>query len=156
VNDDHGEYGLTPAAVESLKLPAAFDAATHATALDLDGAIAERGTSADALNAKVSAHREATFSNLLTFRGKQSLDVNLFRWPASLYIPQAANPRDYYPFGIPPDDHRYALEWVAPPSATANRASRQDGALFSFSELDNQHAGSAQSSESGVGIFSIR
>ncbi len=91
-------------------------------------------------------------SHLLTFRGRPNLEIEAFRWPSSLYIPKSANALDYW-FSSPPDDHRYGLEWTSPATATANRASRLDGTLFSFSQLDNANANRFQSSEAGVGIF---
>lgn len=91
-------------------------------------------------------------SYLLTLHGKQIFDPSRFRWPAFLYIPKNADASHYW-ISPAPDDHRYALDWTSPPTATANRASREDGSLFSFSQLVNEKPGSAQSSECGVGIF---
>ncbi len=144
--------GITPEAMESLGLPAAFDEAAHKTALDIDAFLTQDERPVATLDAKVAAHRDVALSHLLTFRGTQTLDVNLFRWPPFLYIPKGANALDYWIFPAP-DDHRYGLEWTSPATATANRASRQDGTLFSFSQLLNEKAGSSQSSESGVGVF---
>lgn len=143
---------VTPEAIQSLRLPAAFDETVHETALDIDAFLQQDERSVVALDAKVAAHREVALSHLLTLHGKQTLNPNWFSWPISLYIPKSANARDYW-IGPAPDDHRYGLEWTAPATATANRASRQDGTLFSFSQLHNETAHSAQSSESGVGIF---
>lgn len=145
--------GITPEAMESLRLPAAFDEATHETALDIDAFLKQDERPVATLDAKVAAHREVALSHLLTLHGKQTFDPNRFRWPPFLYIPKSANARDYWPFSPAPDDHRYGLEWTSPATATANTASRQDGTLFSFSQLHNENAKSAQSSESGVGVF---
>lgn len=145
--------GVSPEAMDSLRLPAAFDEAAHVTALDIDAFLTQDERSVATLDAKVAAHREVTLSHLLTFHGSQTFDPNRFRWPSFLYIPKGANSRDYWIGASAPDDHRYGLEWTSPATATANRASRQDGTLFSFSQLLNEKAGSAQSSESGVGVF---
>jgi len=144
-------HGISPAVTASLRLPAAFDEAAHETALALDAFLKQDERLVATLDAKVAAHREVALTHLFTLHGTQSLDVGLFRWPPFLYIPKGANPKDYWPFPAP-DDHRYGLDWT-PATATANRASRQDGTLFSFSQLDNDNAKSAQSSESGVGVF---
>ncbi|KAF0191074.1 MAG: hypothetical protein FD165_2149 [Gammaproteobacteria bacterium] len=144
--------GITPKAMDSLRLPLAFDEAAHATALDIDAFLKQDERPAAALDAKVAAYRDVTLTHLLSHHGKQSFDTNLFRWPPSLYIPKSAKASDYW-ISPAPDDHRYGLDWTSPASATANRASRNDGTLFSFSQLDNQNARSAQSSESGLGIF---
>lgn len=143
--------GVSPEAMDSLRLPAAFDEAAHVTALDIDAFLTQDERSVATLDAKVAAHREVTLSHLLTFHGSQTFDPNRFRWPSFLYIPKGANSRDYWIGASAPDNHRYGLEWTSPATATANRASRQDGTLFSFSQLLNEKAGSAQSSESGVG-----
>ena len=84
---------------------------------------------------------KVALSHLLTLHGKQrigqSIDVNLVTWPSFLYIPNRRNALDYW-IGPAPDDHRYGLERTLPAAATANRASRQDGTLFSFSQLLNE------------------
>ncbi len=144
--------GITSKAMESLRLPAAFNESAHKTALDIDAFLKQDERPVAALDAKVAAHREVTLSHLLTHHGKQTFDPSLFRWPPSLYIPKSANARDYW-ISPAPDDHRYGLEWTSPATATANKASRQDGTLFSFSQLQNENVASAQSSESGVGVF---
>ena len=144
--------GITPEAIESLGLPAAFDETAREAALDIDVFLTQDERPVVALDAKVAAYRDVALSHLLKFHGTQAMDVNLFRWPAFLYIPKGANPRDYW-ISPAPDDHRYGLEWTSPATATANRASRQDGTLFSFSQLLVEKPGSAQSSESGVGVF---
>jgi hypothetical protein len=140
--------------MESLRLPPAFDEAAHETALDIDAFLKQDERPVAALNAKVAAHREAAQLYLLSFRGKQTFDrpIPFLRWPDWLYIPKSANSLDYW-YGLAPDDHRYGFEWTSPATAAANRASRQDGTLFSFSQLLNEKANSAQSSESGVGVF---
>ncbi|GAC1316125.1 MAG: hypothetical protein NVSMB2_08640 [Chloroflexota bacterium] len=138
--------------MESLRLPAAFADAHQKTALDIDALLEQDERPAATLDATVAAHREATLAHLHTLHGKQIFDPTRFRWPAGLYIPKGANARDYW-ISPAPDDHRYALEWTFPATATANTASRQDGTLFSFSQLHNEDARSSQSSESGVGIF---
>lgn len=145
--------GITPEAMESLRLPAAFNEAAHETALDLDTFLKQDERPVATLDAKVATHRDVTLSHLLTLHGKPTFDPNRFRWPPFIYIPQSANASDYWPFSPAPDDHRYGLAWTSPATATANRASRQDGTLFSFSQLLNEKAVSAQSSESGVGVF---
>jgi hypothetical protein len=144
--------GVGPEAIESLKLPVVFDEATQVTALDIDAFLTQDERPVATLNAKVAAHRDIALSHLLTHRGTQIFDINLFHWPGSLYIPKGANARNYW-ISPAPDDHRYGLDWTSPATATANKASRQDGTLFSFSQLLNENARSAQSSESGVGIF---
>jgi hypothetical protein len=65
---------------------------------------------------------QAFSAHLLTFRGTQVFDPSRFAWPPFLYIPKGANSRDYWPFAAAPDDHRYALEWTSPATATANAA----------------------------------
>jgi hypothetical protein len=149
---DNRVDGIGPEAMESLSLPAAFDEAAHVTALDIDAFLTQDERPVATLDAKVAAHRDVALSHLLTHRGTQTFDINLFLWPASLYIPKGADARDYW-FSPAPDDHRYDLEWTSPATATANKASRQDGTLFSFSQLLNENARSAQSSESGIGVF---
>jgi hypothetical protein len=165
---------LNADAKQSLRLPAAFGDAANLTALDIDAFLQQDGRRLDTLNDKVEAYRKAGLSHLLTLSGKQTIDIdtgffpvilgafrtlrslrwfNLFRWPASLFIPGAANASDYWFTSNAPDDHRYGLDWTAPATATANRASRQDGTLFAFSQLLNESAKSPQSSESGLGIF---
>lgn len=144
--------GITPQAIESLRLPAAFDEVSHVTALDIDAFLTQDERPVATLNAKIAAHRDAAQSSLLTHRGTQTFDFTLIFWPSSLYIPTDANSLNYWFFPAP-DDHRYGLEWISPATATANRASRRDGTLFSFSQLLNEKAGSGQSSESGVGVF---
>ena len=146
------EKGISPKAMESLRLPSALDEAVIKTALDIDALLTQDDRPAAKLDARLAAHREKAFSNLKTFRGKQIFDINLFRWPSSLFIPKNANPLDYW-FSPAPADHRYGLAWTAPASATANTASSEEGTLFSFSQLLNEKAGSPQSSEAGVGIF---
>ena len=145
--------GITPEAMESLRLPAAVDEAGLETALDIDAVLKQDDRSVAVLDAKLSAHREAAQSHLLTLHGSQTFDPSLFRWPPFLYIPKSANARDYWPLTSAPADHRYGLAWTSPATATANRASIEDGTLFSFSQLQNENARSAQSSESGVGVF---
>jgi hypothetical protein len=148
--------GITPEAMASLRLPPAFYEAAHETALDIDAFLTQDERPVAKWDAKVAAHRDVALSHLLTFHGKPRFDIfdpDRFRWPDFLYIPKSANAGDYWPFSSAPDDHRYGLEWTSPATATANRASRQDGTLFSFSQLHNENAGSAQSSESGVGVF---
>lgn len=143
---------ISPEAMKSLKLPAAFDEAAYVTALDIDVLLTQDEKPSGILDTKVANHRDVALSHLLTHRGQQSLDINRFRWPDSLYIPKDANAGDYW-ISPAPDDHRYGLEWTSPATATANNASRQDGTLFSFSQLLNENARSAQSSDSGVGIL---
>jgi hypothetical protein len=136
-----------------LRLPAEFGDAANQRALEIDAFLQKDERPLDTLNDKVDAYRKAGLSHLLTLRGKQTLDIELFRWPASLFIPGAANARDYWFTASTPADHRYALDWTAPATATANKASRQDGTLFTFSQLLNESAKSPQSSESGLGIL---
>lgn len=151
--DTHDTHdGLTPKAVASLELPAAIETASYATALDIDTALAHDEGRAAALEAKVAAHREVTLTHLMTHRGTQVFDPTRFRWPQSLFIPRGANARDYW-FSPAPDDHRYGLDWIAPPSATQNKASSQDGTLSAFSQLLNATPGRPQSSEAGLGVF---
>jgi hypothetical protein len=150
--DESAAYGISSEAMESLRLPAALDEGASRTALDIDTFLEQDERPIGTLRAKVAAHRELTQSHLVALRGKQTLEVGeLFGWPANLYIPKGANARDYW-FTPAPDDHRYALEWTST-ADMSNRASRQDGTLFSFSQLLNEHARSAQFSESGIGIF---
>lgn len=90
--DDYVD-GVSPEAMESLKLPAAFDEAAHVTALNIDAFLTQEERPVATLDAKVAAHRDVALSQLLTHRGTQTFDINLFRWPASLYIPKGANAR---------------------------------------------------------------
>lgn len=153
---DNFADGITPEAIESLRLPAAFDEAAHETAMDIDAFLKQDEKPAATLNAKVGAHREVTLSHLLTLHGAHifdRFDPNRFRWPSFLYIPKGAKSLDYWIGSPAPDNHRYAIEWTNPASATANRASRQDGTLYSFSQLHNESANTTQSSESGIGVF---
>ncbi len=149
---DDSVDGISRRVMESLRLPAAFDETASETAMEIDAFLKKDERPAATWDAKVTAHREATQSHLLTLHGKQIFDPSRFRWPAFLYIPKSADASHYW-ISPAPDDHRYALDWTSPPTATANRASREDGSLFSFSQLVNEKSGSAQSSESGVGIF---
>jgi hypothetical protein len=145
--------GITPEAMESLRLPTTFNEAAYETALEIDTFLKQDERPVTALDTKVAAHREVALSHLLTFHGKQAFDdIRFFVWPPSLYIPKSANASDYWILPAP-DDHRYGLEWTSPATATANKASRLDGTLSSFSQLDNANANRAQSSESGVGVF---
>ncbi len=151
---DHSANSITSEAMESLRLPAAFNEAAHETALDIDAFLKQDERPDATFDAKMAPYREVTLSHLLKFHGKQTFDSvpDWFRWPPFLYIPKNANASDYW-ISPAPNDHRYGLEWTSPATATANRASRLDGTLFSFSQLDNANANRAQSSESGVGIF---
>ncbi|MGK2914871.1 MAG: hypothetical protein ACSLE5_10570 [Porticoccaceae bacterium] len=144
--------GASPETMESLRLPAEFDGAAYATALEIDALLTKHEATEAALEAKIAAHRHIALSHLLTFRGTKALDINRFRWPPFLYIPKGANAGDYW-ISPAPEDHRYGLEWTSPATAEANMASRQDGTLFSFGQLRNESLSSAQSSESGVGVF---
>lgn len=144
--------GMTSETLESLRLPAAFNEAAHATALEIDAFLQQDERPVTLLHDKVTAHREALLSHLVRLRGSLTFDPSLFRWPPHLYIPKGANAMDYWIAPVP-DDHRYGLEWTSPATATANSASRQDGSLYSFSQLLNERPQSAQSSESGVGVF---
>ncbi len=144
--------GSLQAALQSPRLPAVFDELAHQTATEIDGFLTRDKRSATALDAKVAAHREAGLAQLSTLGGKLTLDPAHFRWPPYLFIPKNANARDYWITGAP-DDHRYSLDWTSPVTATANRASRLDGTLFSFSQLLNETPKISQSSASGVGVF---
>ena len=145
--------GMTPEVMRSLTLPAGFDEVAQETALGIDAFLAQEERPVAMLDTKVAAHREVGQSHLFTFHGKHTLDFNRFRWPSFLYIPKGAKSRDYWIGDNAPDDHRYALEWTAPATATANKASRQDGTLFSFGQLLNEKAGSSLSTEAGIGIL---
>lgn len=140
----------------SLRLPAAAADAADETAMDIDILLGQDETPSATLDEKLTAHRRSALSHLLTFTKQHALEVDIdvarFTWPSSLFIPAGANARDYW-ITPAPDDHRYGLEWTAPASAVANKASRQDGTLFSFSQLRNEAANAGQSSESGVGVF---
>ena len=143
---------ITPKTMASLRLPVAFDEAAHETAMAIDAFLEQDERPNATLDAKVADFRKAGLSHLWTHRGKLTLDLDWLRWPPSLFIPNSANASNYW-ISPAPGDHRYALDWTAPATATANRASREEGTLFSFSQLDNGNAQRAQSSESGVGIL---
>lgn len=143
--------GMTPEIIRSLTLPAGFDEVAKETALGIDAFLMQDERPVAMLDARVAAHREVGQSHLFTLHGTQTFDPNRFRWPSFLYIPKGAKSQNYWLGSNAPDDHRYALEWTAP--ATANRASRQDGKLFSFGQLLNEKAGSSQSTEAGIGIL---
>jgi hypothetical protein len=72
--------GVGPEAIESLKLPVVFDEATQVTALDIDAFLTQDERPVATLNAKVAAHRDIALSHLLTHRGTQIFDINLFHW----------------------------------------------------------------------------
>jgi hypothetical protein len=145
---------------ESLKLPSVLDQTVLNTAQDVDAFVQQEGTTGGTLSTMLTAHREAGWRQLLTVRGNPQFSIPIsavfdpdrYRWPASLYIPNGADAHDYW-IGDAPGDHRYSLDWTSPATATANRASRQDGTLFSVSQLDNSTPGRSQASESGVGIL---
>ena len=61
--------GITPEAMESLRLPAAFDLAGQETALDIDAFLTQDERPMATLDAKVAAHREVVLSHLLTLHG---------------------------------------------------------------------------------------
>lgn len=143
---------ITPEALDSLRLPAAFDETVYETALDIDALLGRDEGSAEELGQLLNTHRGAIASRLKFPFRPVSLDIAALRWPSYLFIPGNANPLDYW-FSPAPDDHRYALQWTLPATATPNRASAQEGTLFSYSNLDSQRPGSSQSSESGIGIF---
>src|SRR6478736_1065234 len=104
-----------------------------------------------ALSAKVAAHRDVALAYLERAATRSEIDITVFNWPHFLFIPAAANPREYW-IGTPPDDHRYALDWTIPTSRT-NMASRENGFLTSFALLPSEAGGDSQSSETAVGIF---
>jgi hypothetical protein len=167
--------GISPEAMESLKLPAQFDEAVNDEAFSLDAFLQQPEQPVITLSAKMEAYREASLSHLSKFEGKQAFDIksptllsslfdqffitsrflgevipSFFR-RSSLYLPQNANPADYGIISFP-DDRRYSNDWTIPASP-GNRASRLDGNLSCFSQLDNQNVKGLQSSESGVGIL---
>jgi hypothetical protein len=143
---------ISPEAMESLRLPAPLDEVTRQTMLDIDSILEQDETiTVGTLDDKLAIHREVSLAHLLTIHRKLPIELEWFTWPSYLYIPKDANAREYW-FTQAPDDHRYCIDWTSPTNATANRASRLDGTLSSFSQLDNANAGRPQSSESGVGI----
>jgi hypothetical protein len=144
---------ITPEALQSLSLPAAFDEAVHMTAVDIDDFLKQEERPVTTFDKKISAHREAALSHVMTFHHRQKFDrIDLLAWPPSLFIPKNANALDYW-FRPAPDEQRYALGWIFPATAPANRASPEDGTAFSFSELQSANPGRAQSSESGIGVL---
>lgn len=152
---EHGnpDHPISPNALESLQIPQAFSLGVHQTAFDLDHLLAKDTASADAIHARVAEHRDATQSHLFTLKAGAVFHPDRFAWPSFLFIPKGANSRDYWPFANAPDDHRYAIDWTAPSSATNNHASRDDGTLFSFAQLHNETVRLTQSSSSAVGVF---
>ena len=83
-NADPGA-ALAPSAMEALRLPAAFDATAHATAMDIDAVLSQDERQAAAFDAKVAAYRDAGLPHLLTFRGTQVFDPSRFAWPPFLH-----------------------------------------------------------------------
>jgi hypothetical protein len=153
VEDDSSSQRFSPEEMQSLRLPGMHGDAALASAFEIDEFLKSDERPLVSFMPKLEAHREAGLSHLLTMRGTHAtIDIELFLWPASLFIPGGASSHDYW-FTPAPDDHRYALEWTAPASATANQASRQNGTLFAFGQLLNERPQETQSSESGVGIF---
>jgi hypothetical protein len=152
---EHGnpDHPISPNALESLQIPQAFSLGVHQTAVELDHLLAKDTASADAIHARVAEHREATQSHLFTLKAGAVFHPDRFAWPSFLFIPKGANSRDYWPFANAPDDHRYAIDWTVPRSATNNHASRDDGTLFSFAQLHNETVRLTQSSSSAVGVF---
>lgn len=143
---------LTPQAMESLRLPAAFDDAAFAAVLDIDAVLSQDEPSASELTAKVATHRQVALTQL--WSGHHVIDLPSLGWPSFLYIPQGANALRYW-IAPAPDDHRYAREWTSPVAATDTdtKASRHDGTLSSFSQLLNEAPRAAQSSEAGLGVL---
>lgn len=138
----------------SLELPLPQSEASARTSAKLDEFLIGDERQSAELMSHLDAHREAGLADLRTLKIKErfTFDPDLFRWPPSLFIPKDANARDYW-ISAAPDDHRYAIDWTAPPDATANTASAESGQLFTFTQLLNETAGSGQSSESGLGVF---
>ncbi len=73
--------------------------------MEIDAFLKKDERPAATWDAKVTAHREATQSHLLTLHGKQIFDPSRFRWPAFLYIPKSADASHYW-ISPAPDDHR--------------------------------------------------
>lgn len=165
MNDNEYANGISPKAVESLRLPPEFAEEANESASELDFFLKQEERSPKLLETKLTAHRDTVLSHLGRFQGKQTFDLKppslsrlfgpaipFFRWPRSLYIPKGANSNNYSPFRAP-DDHRYGLDWIIPTSATGNSASSQNGTLSCFSELPKENANKAVHTESGLGIF---
>jgi hypothetical protein len=164
--------GISSEVMESLKLPPEFDEATYDTALNLDTFLKQPEQPVAALSAKIEAYREASLSHLSRLNRKQAFDIKspsllsslfirflgesipfLGLRRSSLYLPQDAKPSDYGANpSLFPDDRRYFSDWTFPMNS-GNKASRQDGNLFCFCQLDNRNVKKLQSSESGVGIL---
>src|SRR5271165_2674665 len=145
------EYGIIPEAMESLRLPAPFDEATLNAALDIHTFLKQDEGPPGTLDAKLAAHREAALSHLLTLRGKRTFEppVPVLNWPGWLYIPHSANAFDYFPTPCP-DVNRYGQVWT---TDSANKASREDGSLYTFCQLNNTNPSLHQTNtQSGVGI----
>ncbi|MCY4726516.1 hypothetical protein NYO98_09515 [Nocardioides sp. STR2] len=90
------------------------------------------------------------------FRAKPTLDLDVeldrFRWPASLYIPRDADYRDHW-MVPPPDRQRYALAWPAPGSTTRpDWASAQTGDLFAYAIVPWTSPADDTRGEAGIGI----
>jgi hypothetical protein len=147
------EHGIIPEAMESLRLPTPFDEATLKAALDIHTFLKQDEGPPATLDAKLAAHREAALSHLLTLRGKRTFGrpAPLLDWPSWLYIPHSANASDYFPAPAP-DDNRYAQAFTFP-TDSPNTASREDGSLYSFCQLNNTNPSFHQTNgASGVGI----
>lgn len=84
---------MTRGAIESLRIPAAFDEATLERALDIDAFRKQHERPVATTETKVAALRDATLTHLLTLHPKETFDSNQFSWPLFLYIPKGANAR---------------------------------------------------------------
>lgn len=118
---------------ESLVLPADFDAASYAAAVELDQLHGGQWGSDDPFRAGMMTHRDKVLSHLYD-RWRDRPPFTL-AWPSSLYIPAEA---DWKPYWIvpPPDDHRYAFDWAPTPSlAGYNEASREQGTLYCIQRI---------------------
>lgn len=97
---------------------------------------------------------DVEWSDAFRVRPTLDLDVDLdrFRWPASLYIPRDADYRDHW-MVPPPDRQRYALAWPTTGSPTRpDWASAQTGDLFTYAIVPWTSPGADVRSEAGIGI----
>jgi len=142
---------LAPAKEPTPTMPAAFETVAHKTAIDIDAVLTQDELSEDLLKTRLDLHREVTMDHLHSIRGRATIDIAKWRWPEFLFIPGAARAAEYW-LTSAPDDHRYALDWISPPTS-ANHASRVDGTTYTFGNLNPNEPGKSETTSAGVGVY---
>ena len=78
------------------------------------------------------------------------VDIELLRWPKSLYIPRDADAGNYW-LTTPPSDHRYAVAWPATDEGD-RRASAGTGEMFAFANTPWFDPAADARTEAGIGV----